>query len=177
MPWATPVTKTSGQSLTASNWNTNTSTNVLFVARPPRALVTMSSSQNISSTLASYTTVTVNNLQVGGSGDNPTLVSNQVRPQVAGLYRVTGCMTWPANATGQRLARIALNGATAQFDSRSATTINGGSGSLQPTTQWVEAWITCAINDQITLGAAQDSGSTLSVQANVMLAVELIAVS
>jgi hypothetical protein len=184
MPWTTPVSKSSGNVLNASDWTTNTVSNPNFLARPPRAFATMSSSQSITSSTAysSYTLVQINNLQVGGSGDNPTLVSNTLRPQVAGLYRVVAQLHWPnatGATTGQRVIRISQNGSTAQYCAEGPNTNPSGGGTHQGTTQNIEAWITCAVNDQIGLGCMQDNASltSFSIQANTYLAMELIAVT
>lgn len=184
MPWTTPVSKSSGNVLNASDWTTNTVNNPNFLARPPRAYATMSSSQSISSTTASYTTVQINNLQVGGSGDNPTLVSNTLRPQVAGLYRVIAVLHWPGNVsgntTGQRAIRITQNGSAVLFCVQPANSNpSGPSGIGQGTTQQLEVWITCAVNDQIGLGCFQEAAGapSFSIQANTYLAMELIAVT
>jgi hypothetical protein len=178
MPWTTPITLSAGDPIVASDWTTNTVDNVTFAARMPAAYASMSSSQSISSnTLTSYTTCQVNNLQVGGSGDDPTLTSYQLVAQTTGLYRVTAMVTFPANATGQRVLRLKHQSSVLAYDIRQATAVNGGAGALQNTVLQVTALQTVTATEVVFMEVAQDSGSSLSIQGNCFLMMEMLRIS
>lgn len=178
MPWTTPTSLTAGAVLTAGAWETNTVDNVEFAVRKPAAYASMNASQSVSSTnLTTFATLQVNNLQVGGTGDDPTLVSYQLTPQVSGLYRIDCMVTWPANATGQRVIRIKHEGNVLTYDVKQAVAVNGGAGALQNTTQLVFAYQICTASDVVIAEVAQDSGSSLSIQGNCFLAMELLRIS
>lgn len=178
MPWTTPVVLSAGDTLDAADWDTNTVDNVTFAARMPAAYASMSGSQSIASnTLTTYSTVQINNLQVGGSGDDPTLSSYQLVCTTTGLYRVTAMVTFPANATGQRVLRLKHEGAVLAYDIRQATAINGGAGALQNTVLQVTALQTVTATDVVECEVAQDSGSSLSIQGNCFLMMEMLRIS
>jgi hypothetical protein len=178
MPWTTPVALGSGDPITAADWDTNTVDNVTFAARMPAAYASMSSSQSIASnTLTTYTTVQVNNLQVGGSGDDPTLTAYQLVCQTTGLYRITAKVTFPANATGQRVLRLKHEGAVLDYDIKQATAVNGGAGALQNTVLLATALQTVTATDVVDCEVAQDSGSSLSIQGNCFLMMEMLRIS
>jgi len=178
MPWTTPIALGSGDVLTATAWDTNCVDNVTFAARMPAAYASMSSSQSIaSSTLTGYTTVEVNNLQVGGSGDDPTLTSYQLVATVSGLYRCTAKVTFPANATGQRVLRLKHQTAVLDYDIKQATAINGGAGALQNTVLLATGMQTITAGEVVTCEVAQDSGTSLSIQGNCWLMMEMLRIS
>lgn len=175
MPYTTPIHLAAGAVLTAGAWQTNTEDNVVFAVRGAIAYGSMSGSQSVaSSTMGTPVTLQINNLQLGGSGDDPTLTSYIMEPVVSGVYRIMAFVTWPANATGQRLTQIVHNGSTLAYDVRQAVAINGGAAALQTTTQYLEAWQTLTAGDDVSIKVAQDSGSSLSVQANTFLAMQLL---
>lgn len=178
MPWTTPIPLAAGAVLTAGAWDTNTVDNVEFSVRKPAAYASMSASQSVNSTnLTTFATLQVNNLQVGGTGDDPTLTSYQLIPQVSGLYRIELVVTWPANATGQRVIRLKHQGNVLTYDIKQAVAVNGGAGALQNTTQSVWAYQICTAADVVIAEVAQDSGSSLSVQGNTFMAMELLRIS
>lgn len=178
MPWTTPVVLSAGDTLDAADWDTNTVDNVTFAARMPAAYASMSSSQSIASnTLGSFSTVQVNNLQVGGSGDDPTLSSFQLVCQTTGLYRVTAKVTFPANATGQRVLRLKHQSSVLDYDIKQATAVNGGAGALQNTVLLATGMQTITASEVVTCEVAQDSGSSLSIQGNCWLMMEMLRIS
>jgi hypothetical protein len=95
-----------------------------------------------------------------GMHDNVTNTSRVtiVSAGGAGRYLAMGAVQWPANATGDRRAVIRKNGSVYRTGMRTmAVTIGGGT-----TVSLAWAIIPCIVGDYLELGAAQNSGGTLS---------------
>ncbi len=96
--------------------------------------------------------------------DNNTMFSagtpDRLTIKTAGIYVVTATITWPSNATGERISWIQKNGsATVRWGNR-----RGGGWASGVTEYSVAAQITCAVNDYIQIGNYQNSGGTLALQ-------------
>lgn len=80
----------------------------------------------------------------------------------AGLYRVTLSLSYAANTTGQRGARLAGSGSIGIRTTRVAAS------TIQDQTVAVETLATCAVGDTITAQSFQDSGATLTVLGHII---------
>ncbi|WP_037616471.1 hypothetical protein [Streptomyces aureus] len=81
--------------------------------------------------------------------------------QVAGTYAVTGVAAFAANATGNRAARIAVNGTSiaGSFVKTLAATASHSSGVA------THAQVACAVGDYIEVMGLQTSGAALNTSA------------
>lgn len=98
-------------------------------------------------------------VDAGDKGDGSGLVysAGTLTVQRAGLYDIRFKVTFPANATGQRVARVMLNGAQMDADYQPAR--SGG---------WTQARVVrsvyCAAGDVLSFETYQDSGGSLTLQ-------------
>jgi hypothetical protein len=131
-------------------------TEVKEVRRSIRARIYNSSNESIASG-GSPTTVTFNSNRY-----DPTAIggANGFTIAYAGVYRIGAGVRWAANATGQRVLYLLLNGATfIRINGQAA--IAGGN----PTDMGIEAEYQFAAGDTISLQAFQDSGGALNITA------------
>lgn len=124
---------------------------------PPRAQLRQTSGQTIATSTFTAVTFGAEDYDTDGGHDNVTN-NSRYTAQTAGVYRVSGKVSWSANATGQRASQIYLNGSA----------INGSQSAWpavaaverQYTT--VELDVTMAVNDYVQVFAFQDSGGNLN---------------
>lgn len=141
--------------VTAADLNTNVRDAVNFLLNPPAAEIFQSVAQsplNATVTLITFDTAVINNDGAWGSGTSTTWTC-----QTAGTYRVTGAVSYAANATGVRGVQPQVNGSalfTAYFPPPPA----GTATVVIPT--WSQHF---SVGDTLKIGAYQTSGSALAL--------------
>lgn len=138
------------------------------IANPPACRVFSSANQNILT--ATDTTITFDSERF--DTDTMWVVGSPTRItcNTAGVYIVTFCMTWSANASGDRKIRVRLNGSTLIVsDERS-------SGQNDPFDHSTSTLYKFAAGDYIEAYVGQNSGVTLQSEANGNYAPEFAAV-
>jgi hypothetical protein len=154
---------TAGDILTAATM-TDVQTNLANQRVPPMCMATRSGTQ---STLnATFTAVQFNGTDRYDTDSMHDPASNNTRItfNTAGVYVVQGEMYWDANATGVRLARIRLNGATTLN-----TAIVPNTGGSDGVATLVGCTYDFVVSDYIELLGYQSSGGALNMQASCFL--------
>lgn len=162
MAYTAPPTKSTGNTLAAADWNTYVKDNMIAVATPPVGWVNKNANQSLSASTNTLLTWPATHTLTGF-----TLVSNALKPTVAGIYKATTRIEWESNSTSIRLVYFYLNGVVyAQFFSAPA---NGTA-----TTQHFSALINCAAVDAVTVQAQQNTAGALNVTGNSEFWMELV---
>lgn len=155
MAWTTPITFTTGNTLTAAQMNTNVRDNSNYLFDPPMCLAQRTASQSITTGTQSAIVWNGTNLYDTDSMLSGTqfLVFN-----TAGVYDVWTSIEWVANATGMRRAEIQVAGPKKlAFDTDSSTT------SAQNSAQNAKGQWKFAAGDNAEVWVYQTSGGNLSV--------------
>jgi hypothetical protein len=158
-----------GEVVTAANLNAYLRDNVGFLANRPavKAGRTLSNQNvpNSAETAASFDTerFDTDNMWVPGTPARITI-------QTAGVYLIVGMLRYDVSATGDREARLLLNGSNylGQVKTRASS---AGVAKMQ-----VSALSKLAANDYVQLMAFQDSGAAVLLTTNNQDAIELSAV-
>lgn len=96
-------------------------TAIAYLASPPKATLRQTVAQSIPN--AAWTSITLDFEDVDDrNGHSTTSNSSRYTAQDAGWYMVSGKVSFTGNATGRRVARLAVNG----------TAVPGSAGSLTP---------------------------------------------
>lgn len=118
MAYTTPTTRSTGNVLSASNWNTDMVDNVKWLAHESSGGAPMArvyNSTNFSVATASLTAITFNSerFDVGSCHSTSSNTSRLTVPSGGGgVYEIGGCVQYAANATGVRSTSVYLNGTT-----------------------------------------------------------------
>lgn len=156
MSWVTPITWTN-TTLTAANLNTvRDDLDWLGTSKPMWLLEASGTSVTSGAGYAdvSYATETIDTQSLHSTSSN----TNRVTIATAGKYMIIAYMEWAANTTGQRDMAILKNGGTFV-----AANVQNPSpaGYCANSLTWFGS---LAASDYLTLGVAQNSGSTLTVK-------------
>lgn len=109
MVYVTPATKTAGDGLTAADWNAYVRDNQEMLHVPPRCLVDHDAVQSIPH--ATVTSVLFNSEVLDNdSMHSTTSDTSRITAKTAGLYTMAASVEFVANATGERVLSIVLNG-------------------------------------------------------------------
>ena len=130
-----------------------------FLTSPPMAELrrtTAFSIPNSSTTAIQFDSAVIDNYSgwVAGSPSRWTV-------PVAGIYLVSGLLSWASNATGLRTAEIGVNGTTVPGTQTRITPVSGSATAI-PT---LAKLITLAVNDYVELRSFQSSGGALNTDA------------
>ena len=111
MAYTSPTTRSTGNVITAAQWNTDLVDNIAFLHKPPRCAVYNSASQSLTS--GTRTTLTFNSEHF----DTDTMHSTATNPSritftTGGCYLITAQVAIDANATGLRELVLRYNGAS-----------------------------------------------------------------
>jgi hypothetical protein len=158
-----------GDTGNAALLNAQLFTGLTYLLNPPLAWLYQTASQSVASS-STWTPILLDTSGIDTYGGHST-TSNTSRYvcQQAGIYQCGGSITWAANATGYRAARIAHNGSAVQG---SEVYLPGGSVSGQ-TTVVVTVPVALAVGDYIEIHGWQSSGGALSTIANAEVAASL----
>jgi hypothetical protein len=157
MAYVNPTDQTTGYLVPAVDYNLNND-NIRFLRTPPQARVYHNANQSI--TTAVETALALNSERFDNDVIHDTVTNNsRLTCKTAGKYAIGGHIEWAVNATGTRLARIRLNGAT--FIASSDGPVAGhGTYNIRNN---VMTLYDLAVNDYVELMAFQDSGAGLNV--------------
>ena len=159
--YTAPTTIAVGDALTASLYNTYVGTNVANLIVPPTCRVQISSNQTFSN--ASWAALS----WATSSWDTDsmfTAATNYIQINTAGLYQLSFCLTFAANAAGDRIAYATLNNAT--IDGTGGVLGASGKGiSTTDNRMCSSTVLNLAANDRIRLVGYQNSGGNLNTAA------------
>lgn len=143
---------------TAAWWNTNVYQMLTYGLNLPMFVGTQTVAQSTAG--STWTALTLDSEQSDTYGGHSTTANtSRYTAQVAGWYTVGGVVSWPANGTGNRGARIHVNGAAVQGSGQlilpaSATTFTGVATPVRA--------VQLAVGDYVEVAGYQSSGGTLS---------------
>lgn len=161
MGYTAPTTRSTGNLITASVWNTDLVDNITFLANPPACRVYNTANQSVTSG-GSGLLIPFNTERYDTDNMHSTVTNtSRITFNTAGLYLVTAHIQYAGNATGIRLAAIRFNGAT-----DIAYDIRMNAGASDTTAFSIATVYKFAAADYVEVLAFQSSGSTLNVFAN-----------
>jgi hypothetical protein len=160
MAYTAPTTRSTGNLITASIWNTDLVDNISFLANPPACKATRTSTQAI--VTATATAIQFNAADAYDTASMHDTVTNNTRVTMAtaGLYVIVGYTEWELNATGTyRQARLRVNGTTAiAIQTHSAGTLSANTAYETSLSTIYKA----AANDYVELVVQHDRGANLN---------------
>ena len=160
MPYTTPITWLAGQYPTAAQFNEQISGNISFLANPPACRVRNTVAQNITSGGAPQA-LTFNTERFDSDNMHSTVsLTERITINTAGIYTITGTMSFSANATGRRHANFTINSAS-QIAAINVPAVGAG---VETTLSLATIW-KFAVGEWVEFRAFQDSGVTLQSQA------------
>jgi len=131
--------------------------NIAFLRYPPSATVTQTSAQSLGT--GSWVSITLNSSQYDNYNGHSNVTNNsRYTAVVAGWYTVSGVVAFSANGTGERGARLAVNGSPVQ----------GTAGFLAALSSNVTAVVTATrdillnVGDYVEVQGWQTSGGSLN---------------
>ena len=160
MAWTTPGTATTGDVLTASQWNTDVRDNPSFLYGPPMALASAPGTQAVTTSTGTKVEFDTEEIDTDGMVD---LVGNDDRITIktAGVYQFGINCAIEFNASGDREFYIQKNATPTRIaDAMIRATAALGSTRVSLVSRPVEM----AVNDYVEFLVFQDSGSTLDIE-------------
>lgn len=141
----------------AGNLDVLNMVDVAFLKNPPSFVGTQSVTQNIGNSV--WVSVSIDTTQYDNYTGHSNVTNNsRYTCQLAGWYTVNGVISYSANGTGSRAARISVNGSP----------ISGGCGFIVPPSANAAGVVTPTrdiqlnVNDYVEIQAWQSSGGTLA---------------
>lgn len=160
MAYSTPPTKSTGDTLTAADWNSYVRGNFETVGKPPYAWLYRTSDLSVAN--ATFTGV---NWQATSVLTGMTQTGGTVTVLEAGIYRVQVLISWNASAYGERKIRI-FKGAAVQHEGHFSPYFSTSAGvdgtGIQNHNLVMD--VSCAANDTISVQAYQSSGGALTLR-------------
>lgn len=166
MAYTSPTTRSTGNSISAAQWNADMVDNVKWLAGDSsgKPSCRVYNSANIAVTTATWTSLTFDSEQydVGGLHSTSSNTSRFTIPSGgAGKYTFKGCCEFAANSTGARAIRILLGGTVTLWqDSR--PTVPSASGT---TVMNIACDYALTVGEYVELQVFQDSGGNLNALA------------
>lgn len=157
MGYVTPVTKASGDGLTAADWNAYVRDNQEALFTPPRCLVDRSTAQSIPDVTVTSMTFDTELLD-NDSMHSTTSNTSRITAKTAGLYMMTTSVQFTGNTTGGRTVSIVLNGAQTLATS-DLPSVGTGPARLNVATLYY-----LDVDDYVESRVYQSSGGALNVQ-------------
>lgn len=132
---------------------------LMFVLGKPVATLLQTSAWNTPNNVTPYNTVPWQSSGIDNWGGHSNSTNNtRYTVQVAGIYQLSGAVTWQANATGVRAAEFMKNGSAL-----GGTNLYMPASSSNFFTVSLPAYIVaCAVGDYLEIGGYQSSGSALA---------------
>jgi len=157
MGYTAPTTRSTGNLITASIWNTDLVNNILFLANPPACRVYHNTTQSATSAVA--LTLAMNSERYDTDNMHDLVTNNsRITMNTAGLYLVTAHAAFAANATGQRDLYLQVNAST--YIAMATTPSIGAGGE---TFLSVSSVFKFAATDYVIARVFQNSGGALNV--------------
>jgi hypothetical protein len=158
--YVAPITWSTGTDITAARLNQDVRDNPSFLANPPCCRVFNNANINHTSS-GSVQYLTFNSERFDTNTMHSTSVSTgRITFTTAGKYMVGGTIEFAANATGQRMLAIRLNGTTLIHVGPQVDAAASGGTVVSGTT-----FYQFAAADYVELGGYQTSGGTLAMDA------------
>lgn len=111
MPYTNPTTRSTGDVITAAQWNTDLVDNIRTLYSPPRCALYHSVNQSIAT--ATRTALAFDSEHFDYDTMHNTAVNNtRITFTTAGTYQIGAAVRFEANATGFREVALRYNGAT-----------------------------------------------------------------
>lgn len=150
-----PATSTyvAGEKPTAAKLNANGKTALDFLLNPP----TFQAAESTSTAAANGTWTKVALPVFTWNNDGVTYSSGDISIKTAGLYLVTGELSFAANSTGRRICELYLNGVGTGWIVHISAAGGGG-----PTNVSFSKMMRFAVNDTLNQQVYQDSGGSLN---------------
>lgn len=139
--------------------NSNLRDGINFLLNPPTAQVSQTATQSLANTTFTPISFDVNILDTYG-GHSTTVNNTRYTAQVAGIYQVSGIVTFASNSTGDRAAEIGKNGSGISY---STTGFRASTGTVTGVPV-PGILITLAVGDYVEILGWQSSGGALSTQ-------------
>ncbi len=156
MAYAAPRTWSAGEVPTAAQFNQDIRDNPAFLANPPACRAYRTTAQAL--TTGAATAIAFDAERYDTAAMHSTSVNtSRITIVTAGLYLLTGEVSFASNVTGVREMFLQVNGATRIVDAN-ATAVNGDSTRLGVSTVYK-----LAAADYVELIAYQTSGGNLNV--------------
>ena len=162
----TPPTFTAGQVLTASQCN-QLVTCLNFWASPPRALISKSGTQSLTSGVVTVLTFDTESYDTDGMHDTATN-NTRLYAKTAGYYAISATIGFATNGTGTRGIQLRLNaagsasGGTLLYDLTFPTVSGANATVILP-----QFTYPLALDDYVELFGSQSSGGALNVTGGV----------
>jgi hypothetical protein len=160
MPRVVPTVgqATPGSYITAAFWNAQVGAIGNWIVNPPRFSAYLAST-SFKCADATFTPVILDTeVEDTEGGHSTTTNSQRYTAQVAGLYLVTGQVAFLANATGQRAAKLTVNGTTDVLGSEQLLT--GQTANIVNTVSVNPSYVRLAVGDYVYMQAFQNSGTS-----------------
>lgn len=170
MAWTTPRTWVAAAILTAAQLNTDIRDNENFLFNPPQCRAFNNANISITNNLDTILGLNSERWDSGTPSNNMhdnTTNNSRIICRVAGLYLISGHISWAANATGKRYLQLRLNGATGIAETYERPTVS------EVATMSVSTTYQLAVNDYVEMRCYQDSGAALNVSVVGNLSPEL----
>lgn len=159
MPFTTPTTRSTGDLITAAQWNTDLVENIKILGNPPRARAVHSTTQSLTS--GSWTAISLDTENWDTDGMHST-VTNPARftAATAGKYQVCGSIRFATNGTGLRAIGVRVNGTGAGAPTVTGVVVAPLSSDVTVLNMTTEVQL--AVGDWVELCGLQTSGGALN---------------
>ena len=167
MSYTTPTTRSTGNSISAANWNTDNVDNIKWIAGDSggKPSCQVYNSANLAITTGTWTTLTFDSEQWDNGGMHST-VSNTGRITVpsgaGGKFDIKGGIEFEANSTGARAVRVRLDGSIV-IRQISVPTVPAGTGT---TALFIAVDYALSATQYVELQVFQDSSGNLNILAS-----------
>lgn len=155
------ITWTTGTVVTAAQLNTNVRDAVNFLIQPPSASLTKTGTTSLATSSSVYTAITFDTEDWDTDGGHSTSVNtSRYTAQTAGKFQGHCQLEFQSSATGARLAGFRVNGGSIYWTAE-IPAVNGNTTIVMST-----GFLSLAVNDYVEVVGLQNSGGTLTVNAN-----------
>lgn len=156
MPYTTPTTRTTGDLITAAQYNVDLVDNVKFLRDPPKCQLGKAAVQSAANNTFVVVTWTTEAVDTNGMHDNVTN-NTRITAVTSGIYYVWTSIMFAVNATGYRRIDFRRNG---------VLVVPAIAQNSIGTLGWmysVGALLTAATNDYFEIAVVQTSGAALDI--------------
>lgn len=150
-------TEVPGNFWTSALWNTNVLGGLGYLFSPVRFKGYSSTTQSLASGTSGIVLTLDTEVVDSDGGHSTTTNTSRYTAQTAGLYYVSGAVTFATNATNTRTLQVFLNGAGVTGSAMQVAPAPNRGASV-----FTSTIVQLAVGDYVELAAWQDSGSTLT---------------
>jgi hypothetical protein len=149
-----PAQVAPGAFITAALWNANVYAALLFMLAPVRFKAYSSTAQTIVSGTTATPLTLDTELYDSDAGHSTVTNTSRFTVQTAGLYHVTGAMTWASNSTATRTITVLLNGSVV-----AGSMVQSMPSATNGTTVMTTTDVQAAVGDYIEIGGWHNVGT------------------